>query len=154
VSRATRTLAIRDANHPAQARSADCVSCHVEHRSQTALAATSDAHCLICHENLAGATDRTTVANRVVAFDAVDHPAFGRHLNKRDGKAIDPTVVKFNHRYHMEKVSELRDAANECVRCHMTSNDDRRYMQPVSYARDCIGCHALSLPSGPTLAHQ
>ncbi len=158
LSRADRVLAIQDSTHPQGMRSADCVSCHVEHRDRVALAATSDAHCQICHADLnsamaAGAAPQ--VKPRIVAFNIADHPAFGRRLRK-DGKLTDPTKLQFNHKFHFEH-TELKgslESTNACQQCHRPSELDRRYMQPVNYTSHCQRCHELKLSPEIMLVHE
>lgn len=107
---------------------ADCKSCHVEHRGHEALAATSDAHCTVCHENLkehiaTGVTPK--IKPNVMSFTPEDHPAFGRELAQKDDKGQpivkdgkwvlhDSTVLSFNHQKHMG----METIKNECTLCH------------------------------------
>src|SRR5687767_10523090 len=162
-------------------RSSNCVTCHVEHRGHAALAATSDQHCTQCHQDLDANTTggRTELAVSVTGFSTGEHPQFGRELT-RDGKWVDPTVVKFNHAKHMP----MEGIAGNCAVCHTTSDAvpvaaltgktpgppwvgekdrpaewrgsvERRYMLPVTYERHCAACHELKVtPNGPTLAHE
>jgi hypothetical protein len=66
--------------------SAQCVTCHVEHRGHDALAAVSDTHCTQCHENLAGKTQSGKVIdprlNSVRAFSLDAHPGFTPDVNQ------------------------------------------------------------------------
>jgi hypothetical protein len=165
-----------------KSRSSNCVACHIEHKGGEALAANQDETCVQCHRNLGSEINgaKSQVTNRIVAFDAGDkHPKFGRSL-ERDGKLVDPTVLKFNHAKHMT----LAEIQSNCVLCHeprdpspsakiladktpppwKTSKDrgmsaiaasDGRYMQPISYARHCQSCHELKLPaSDARIAHE
>lgn len=188
-------MAVKDANHPGGAVSANCVSCHIEHRGHEALAGTSDAHCINCHENVKSTSRDGTAAvqNRVVTFAAGEHPRFGRSLlpaGASDMSAgwIDSTQIHYNHaRKEHAEIPPMPGAADNCTRCHEVSNppslagrseedlkkfppfaaefdrpaswvgsSDRRYIQPVSFDRHCIGCHgqgnsaaAVFLPPSP-----
>jgi hypothetical protein len=121
VSRNTMTLALKVS--PTTNRAAACVTCHIEHKGHALLSATSDAHCTVCHQNLSGATISAgpQAANSVTAFDMASHPTFGRKLKSGAGAWIDPTVVKFNHKYHLEKVAEIRDNKQNCASCRTAS---------------------------------
>lgn len=156
---------------------ANCVSCHVEHRGRELLVASNSAHCTSCHADLkANSASTPTVANRVTAFTQADHPPFGRELMK-DGKPFDPTVIKFNHAKH-NKVGVLTD---NCIACHAPTNvvvatnppsptvpppytvanaapaswangQSKAYIEPISYEKHCIGCHAMELPGKGKIA--
>lgn len=172
----------------------DCVSCHVEHRGETALGAAHAQFCTSCHADLTQhARDPAAirVATRVTAFTLEDHPGFGRSLRPSAGasgadgsgvdaagaKWLDPTVLKFNHAVH-NRIDVLKD---NCTACHAAADpqvvvnqplptlpppygdpkdrpvawsrsQDRAEMQPVSYARHCVGCHAIELPGKVKLA--
>jgi len=159
--------------HPPEQRSADCASCHVEHRGQTALISASDLQCLSCHSDLTGKTMRPPQTPlHVTAFTLDGHPHFGRSLMK-DGKVVNPTNLRFNHKKHM---GLLTGAQQQCTFCHDPDPDAAKSMvwevgksafsepggsaaaapQPlqdgtgrhrsltqVNYARNCEGCHAL-----------
>ena len=156
VSRNAKVLAITDTSRSlgVPMRSADCASCHSEHRGDDALMAKSDEHCLICHTSLASATKSgaTTMPSSVTAFDATHHPAFGAHLlavDAESGKSrlTDSANLKFNHRKHLGEVPELSALGDQsCVRCHEFSATEPRYAQPVSYERHCAECHQLAVP--------
>jgi hypothetical protein len=115
-------LAVSDSHHTAGMRSASCVSCHTEHRGEELMKGTSDVHCIKCHANLNDASMSTPKAqSKVIAFNATDHPAFGRELMQKDGETtriVDPTRLEFNHRKHAG-VAELQ-GDNSCIKCHET----------------------------------
>ena len=48
--RASLIMAVKDDKHAGAGVSANCVSCHIEHRGHEAMAGTSDQHCITCHE--------------------------------------------------------------------------------------------------------
>jgi hypothetical protein len=101
---------------PPELRSADCASCHVEHRGQSSLINSSDLQCLSCHSDLTGKTNKKPdVALHVVDFSLEGHPAFGRSLMK-DGKLFDPTVLRFNHKKHL--TDALKGEQRNCTFCH------------------------------------
>jgi hypothetical protein len=181
LSSASLTLAIFDEGR-GKMRSADCMACHVEHRGDAALAAKADSYCLMCHENLKAALPANATSSavmRITAFNAVNHPPFGREFPHISGKPIDPTVLRFNHQAHL-KLDAIGSGPQSCVRCHelepikdstLTTDENRgqkfhappRYMQPVSFQRnidkDCINCHTLNkkgildvtMPHGPMM---
>jgi hypothetical protein len=164
----------------AHATSANCMACHTEHRGQAALLGTNnDSSCVVCHAEIEKNSKITPVVKTsVTGFSESQHPKFGREL-LREGKWFDPTVLKFNHKRH----NSVQGLENNCVACHSASDPspdakspggdslppwktkkDRpaewansanlRNMQPISYERNCIGCHALNLPgNGPAVAH-
>lgn len=181
VSEGALTLAVLDSAHPHGMVSASCVTCHVEHRGNAALAATSDAHCVVCHSNLEDATGtaKPQAAVRIGEFTPNDHPPFGRVLRK-DEKWFDPTVLKFNHLSHQRHVKTPTGMQHNCTLCHQSqepparapgvsattppyatvrdralsaaNSSDRRYSQPANYARHCAACHPLNI-SDATFAH-
>jgi len=117
--------------NPPVARSSNCASCHMEHRGQAALVSTSDLLCVQCHVNL-GEGNRTfktpaaEVPLKATAFNIDDHPHFGRSLMV-GGKAVDPTVVRFNHKKHItgDPASKTAPAIDDkhadmrnCTFCH------------------------------------
>jgi hypothetical protein len=131
-----------DNTYPNGMRSSDCMACHVEHKGDEALEAKSDQECSKCHDNLKDhATNPIVVQNSVIAFAKDKHPDFGRQLLK-DGKFIDPTVLKFNHQFHTQQ-----GVSKDCTICHKPSAD-KRYMLPVSYQDSCESCHHLNVLAG------
>jgi hypothetical protein len=52
----------------------------------------------------------------VSAFTLEDHPKFGRSLMV-NGKLIDPTVLRFNHKKHLDP-SVLTGDQRQCIWCH------------------------------------
>lgn len=157
---------------------ANCVSCHTEHRGHEKLVNSSNSLCISCHQDLKSNSadpSKIEVANSVTAFTVADHPKFGRSLMK-EGKLNDETNLKFNHAKH-NGVAALKD---NCVSCHTPSDslvglsdpapnvappyktagdkplkwardDQQKYMIPISYERNCIGCHAITLPGKNTI---
>jgi hypothetical protein len=132
-NKAELIMAVKDDKHAGAAVSANCVSCHIEHRGHEALAGTSDQHCITCHENVDRAMQPGTKresAVRVIAFNAADHPRFGRKLAAAESASgdrqwSDPTRLRYNHKFHMEKIRKKNapadlaaDLATDCVACH------------------------------------
>lgn len=139
VNKTSLIMAVKDDKHVGGAMggamSANCVSCHIEHRGHEALAGTSDQHCITCHENidraLQGGVKRES-AVRVIAFNMDDHPRFGRKLSAAgtesasgDRQWTDPTRLRYNHKFHVEKIRRkgapadlAADLATDCVACH------------------------------------
>lgn len=184
------TLAAADPAHgPDALRSANCTSCHSEHRGMPALAALNDAHCLQCHGDLKNHTKdaapvvQASIVKFVYAKENPPHPEFGRSLMK-DGQPHDKTQLKFNHAFHRDHVN-MKDHASirDCFGCHSTANPvplvamprpendppfatakdgtlrgggERRYMQPISFDRNCRGCHPLNIVpgAGNDVAHE
>jgi hypothetical protein len=158
VSRPKLTMAVAEAwRAPVSAgRSADCTSCHVEHRGEDLLAGRDDSHCTVCHADLSKATQAglTMIQTSVTKFDLKNHPPFGRRLVRPDpvlsqDRLTDPTKLKFNHRKHLTEVEGLK-GDQSCIKCHASSVDAPALMQPVSYERNCKSCHALEVPGSIT----
>ena len=124
-------------------RSANCVTCHVEHKGDMAMAAKANAQCAACHQNLDAAIDprhTCTVTRSVTAFNGKGaHPYFGRELlvsghplpavnGAFDPDLLyDPTILLFNHQTHVSgqgKVDPLPGAVDDCTVCHVA--DGRR----------------------------
>jgi hypothetical protein len=130
VSRDNLVLAISDEHHPGGARSAGCVECHTEHRGDAALLGIADNNCVVCHRDLskaaADASKFPESARVTTAFELDAHPRFGRAL-MHDKKIVDPTKVKFNHKFHYPKLKEagIDDAAATCVFCHSSGTENK-----------------------------
>lgn len=138
--------------------SANCVSCHNEHRGQEELVARADATCTRCHSDLPPTTrdGKTAMQPRITAFASGEHPAFGRSLTAEKvwstGKQAltDPTPINFNHQAHQVHVKPLAGEAENCTKCHQPTADahggmDWASIAPVSYERHCAECHSLNL---------
>jgi hypothetical protein len=135
------TMAVIDTKsnpHKATA-SQSCVTCHTEHRGEAALMGKDDFHCTQCHENLDGKTISPPAPGMwtsVTGFLPESHPRFGRSLvnGKPDDawtkdpnhtgawvlkagfKPTDPTVIRFNHKLHMDKAGPAK--LSSCTDCH------------------------------------
>ncbi len=141
------------AHHPSRARTPDCAECHREHRGKASLArGVADGHCTACHADLpANAPAHGQTAFAAVSDFASDHPEFRA---ARPG-AQDPGRLRFNHARHLGldlKALRAHQAPGleglgdrlECAACHQP-DAARRFMQPISYARHCAGCHPLNV---------
>jgi hypothetical protein len=124
-------------HHAEQTFTPACSNCHVEHKGVMRLADTSDRACTQCHADLAG-KDRNVppaVAANISGFDRT-HPEFAVIRSGR----IDPGTVKLNHAVHLKP--DLRGPHGpvqlKCVDCHRAPGTE-----PVSYEKDCSGCHTL-----------
>jgi predicted CXXCH cytochrome family protein len=155
-------------------KAANCVSCHIEHRGHDLLVGTDSRLCISCHADLKlNAKNPPATASHVVAFNDPEHPHFGRSLRGGpESKPTDPTKLAFNHKVH-NKIAVLTD---NCIACHQTANvnvpvtppaagvappyatgeeqvislGDKAgaEMLPVSFERNCIGCHPIEVASG------
>ncbi len=150
----------------------NCASCHIEHRGIEVLSGKQDTNCTSCHADVAAHSAKPpAVQAKVVAFTAADHPKFGRSLPKDTaGKWLDTTVLKFNHLKH----NGVNGLVNNCTACHagldpqptakaaaagtlppwrdpldrpaaMADISDTRNLGQISFAKHCIGCHAIEL---------
>jgi Cytochrome c7 and related cytochrome c/Cytochrome c3 len=123
------TMVVNDFRRvPAGPRSADCASCHAEHRGQAALVSANDLQCLQCHADLTGKTVNPPapgVPMKVTDFTLEGHPHFGRAYLV-DGKFVDPTDLRFGHEKHYSvdatgKATILQGAQRNCTWCHNPS---------------------------------
>jgi hypothetical protein len=149
------------------AQTPDCGTCHVEHKDILRLAQTDDKNCTECHSDLKVRSGQPEVAARISSLQ--DHIA----LNLLPGKRKDPGTIKLNHEVHLRPgLRGPKGAATlECDDCHRTAavrepwqygepqfrtltakkgdepalgaREDRRFMQPVTYAESCAYCHPL-----------
>lgn len=137
------------AHHKNEERPGACAVCHAEHRGKALLARVADGHCTSCHAQLRDDHPKTMYEN-VSAFSA-DHPEF-RILRT---KQKDEAKLHFNHAVHLAldlAALRSRDGAGiqrygdrlECSACHQP-DAERRYLQPISYARHCASCHPLTV---------
>jgi hypothetical protein len=154
-------------HHANQTFTPNCSSCHREHRGRVQLAATDNASCAQCHGNLRTTGAATNFVRDISDFGA-GHPEFAA---VRAGSA-DPRTIKLNHAIHMKHnlLGPSGPVQLDCEDCHRagTSTEawrfgkdqpgtssglgksdfailvsQRAYMQPVSFAKSCAGCHGL-----------
>jgi predicted CXXCH cytochrome family protein len=135
--------------------SSNCTTCHVEHKGHEALAGTSDLLCTRCHDDLTKnvAGGKTAMQTSVKTFDGPPaHPAFGLAL-RQEGKWVDPTPLKFNHKKHL---TGINPTVGDCTSCHqMSTSGDHHIMQPVNYDANCKSCHPLTMtPDLPAVPHE
>lgn len=92
-----------------------CSSCHLEHQGRIKLAATANAGCTQCHNNLQTTDGKTELISHIGGFDH-DHPQFA--VLRQNGK--DPGTLKLNHFVHLQPT--LRGPAGavqmQCDDCH------------------------------------
>jgi hypothetical protein len=137
-------------HHARQSGTTACASCHREHTETGSLTRVDDRHCTACHSELAAHTDRNKKAEYDRVFRNVSGFGGGAHppLDAWAGKT-DPGTIRFSHRAHLKPegvpvVGSTKPHVLHCQECHRT-DEERRYMQPVQYQRDCAACHPLSL---------
>jgi hypothetical protein len=127
-----------------------CASCHREHQGSGSLARVDDRQCTACHAHLASHTNRAMKREYdrdfrdVRRFDGGSHPPFDAWQGK-----TDPGTIRFSHRAHLKPegvpvTGSSHRRVLECRDCHRP-DQERRYMQPIRYQRDCAGCHPLSI---------
>ncbi len=157
-----------------QQTSARCSQCHFEHKGSTRLADVKDRNCTQCHADLKttgpGAHPKTCPAgadhavHRKIDSFVSGHPEFAL-ISK---KALDPTVVAFNHSVHLRPdTPQRRDLIQKqlqplsgrrgievdgdkrflgCTYCHQTLPPGDA-MAPIYYESHCRDCHPLKLES-------
>ncbi|HUI26422.1 MAG TPA: hypothetical protein VL403_10100 [Candidatus Kryptonia bacterium] len=152
-------------HHETQMFSPECASCHVEHKGRVVLTDLDDRHCTRCHENLR-LKDGITKFEAQVADFSTQHPEFAVLRSK----IKDAAAVKLNHQVHLK--ASLRGPTGPvqmvCGDCHRAQSSPKAwpygkettrapqpytrgaYMQPISYADHCIGCHPLGFDARMT----
>lgn len=134
----------------------ECASCHLEHKGQTTLAAVPDSHCVQCHEDLHVKDPLIPVATVVRSF-STDHPEFAisqfasekktpdRVRFNQESLLKDQGQLKLNHQVHL--APDLKGPKGpeplQCIDCHHLE-EDGRYLQSITYERDCMRCHDLT----------
>lgn len=165
------------ANHsfhqPNVVRDVSCSLCHAEHRGAGPMAATTDAHCTLCHgdaEVMAAASVKgarlppeggtpnhsrpAAGFTRVIHSFEEDHPEFRVHANQ----LRDPDPLKFNHARHLtgETIPKLPNGQMlDCVSCHQPDAAGI-YVRRINFENHCQVCHSLQFdPETPglTLPH-
>jgi hypothetical protein len=161
-----------------------CASCHVEHKGHTQLADLADNTCTQCHADVKTKDGKPPVFAAKVSHFTSNHPEFAIDVKDDKGvvrrvgldkgaEAKDTAAIKLNHEKHLkaglkgiEDVQKVRgkDAAGivqaegklglSCAFCHVPDKD-RRYIQPISYAKHCADCHPLGVGTvDATAPHQ
>lgn len=154
-------------HHTNQAFTPSCSNCHAEHRGAARLAATADADCTQCHANLRTSGAPTFFVREIKEFGA-RHPEFAA---VRAGSK-DAGTIKLNHAIHLKAnlLGPKGPVQLDCDDCHRPPSSDatwrfgaanpaadlsadkvsppsrkatRAYMSPISYAKNCMGCHGL-----------
>lgn len=141
-----------------------CASCHLEHKGLKALADVPDQKCVQCHGDLK-AKDQQVPHLAAVHNFTNDHPEFAVsraregqpgtlrvRLNDKS-QLKDDGRLKLNHALHLQLEKDYLDTMGikplTCSECHR-ADDEGRYMQPISFQRDCVRCHAADLEVGPS----
>ena len=145
-----------------------CASCHLEHKGIIALADVGDNRCVQCHGDLRAKELKVPIVPDVHSFTQA-HPEFAisKDLPGKDGPVRirfnekanlkDEGLLKLNHEIHLMpdlKTTTGRETLT-CISCHRI-DEAGRYMQPMTFERDCMRCHSLEfdpmLP-GKTVIH-
>lgn len=160
-------------HQPNVVRDISCSFCHAEHRGAGPIAATTDAHCTLCHgdaEVMAAASAKgaslppeggtpndsrpTSGFTQVIHSFADDHPEFRVHTDK----LRDPNTLRFNHALHLtgETIPKLPDGQRlDCASCHQPDVTGS-YFRRINFENHCRVCHSLQFdPETPglTLPH-
>ena len=169
-------------HQPNVVRNISCSHCHQEHRGAGPMAATTDAHCGICHgasdvmlaasvkgtrlpddafhsllkrnQNVFSAPRPRTGFTNIINRFSKDHPEFRLHADK----LRDPNTLKFNHALHLtsESIQKLPTGQKlDCAFCHEPEAAGV-YFQSIKFEKHCQACHSLQFdPETPglTLPH-
>jgi len=145
-----------------------CASCHLEHKGMMALADVGDGKCVQCHGDLRAKELQVPIVSKVHDFTKT-HPEFAVSRNL-PGKDIpirirfddktnlkDEGQLKLNHQIHL--MPDLKSTTGRetltCASCHRV-DEAGRYMQSMTYERDCMRCHTLEfdpLLPGKSIIH-
>lgn len=137
-----------------------CASCHLEHKGQKVLADVPDLKCVQCHGDLK-AKDQSVPGIAAVRSFTNDHPEFAISRLHQDRAAPplrvrlddktqlkDDGRLKLNHALHLELDKDYLEAMGfkplTCTECHRTDIEGR-YMQSITFVRDCMRCHVADL---------
>ena len=132
-----------------------CASCHLEHKGMAVLSDVRDTKCIRCHGDLLAKELKVPIVSDVHNFTKA-HPEFALSKNvsaneipiriRFDDKTNlkDEGQLKLNHEIHL--MPDLKSTTGRetltCTSCHRV-DDAGRYMQPMTYERDCMRCHSL-----------
>jgi hypothetical protein len=143
----------------ADRQSANCATCHVEHRGRDAdLMRIADRHCTVCHADLpshsrprtgtaSGTRSDDRFAASIDSFSLETHPTF-RSL------AEDPGRLKFNHALHMTAgLTHAKDGRQPLKLSDLPSEFRSQYTENATEKNlvqlDCRSCHELDRTSVP-----
>ena len=132
-----------------------CASCHLEHKGMVALADVRDSKCVQCHGDLRAKELKVPIVAHVHDFTKT-HPEFALSRNvpgkdvlnriRFDEKPLlkDEGQLKLNHEIHLmpDLKSTIGRETLNCTSCHRI-DEAGRYMQPMTFERDCMRCHSL-----------
>ena len=157
------------AHHENQTFTPPCATCHQEHKGALRLARVPDAHCTQCHADLRTASGRSLFVSQISSFTG-RHPEFAalrygtadpgtiafNHAAHLSDYILGPTGrVKLEcgdcHRpsaeangpwkYSLPGLKLISAGANRAQIAHPGAN--RELMAPVTYEKQCAGCHTL-----------
>lgn len=143
-----------------------CASCHLEHKGQKVLADVPDLKCVQCHGDLK-AKDQSVPGILAVSGFTSDHPEFAIARSRQDravpllrvrlndkAQLEDDGRLKLNHALHLKLEKDYLEKMGikplTCTECHR-SDDEGRYMQSISFQRDCRQCHTGDIELAPLL---
>lgn len=143
-----------------------CASCHLEHKGQKVLADVSDVRCVQCHADLKAKGQSIPDIKSVKNF-STDHPEFAItqlrllpdtgviRVRLDDKKRLkDEGRLKLNHALHLKLGDNYLEAQKRkpltCSECHYM-DDEGRFMQSISFQRDCFSCHSEDIDLAPVL---
>ena len=86
-------------HHAGQVTTADCATCHMEHRGRINISAVSEKSCAACHADLKVSGTPVRYSTKITSFTA-DHPEFSVIREHRR----DSTTLKLNHAVHMKPI--------------------------------------------------
>lgn len=136
---------------PVDVQTPQCATCHAEHRDRPRLTEIAAAQCAQCHADLKVTGGEPRFATKIRAFTD-GHPEFAA---VREGAPPDAARLKFNHKRHLEEATfpagtPLAGSNVVCAHCHKL-DQNRTYMQPITYEANCQVCHALEVPSASNI---
>ena len=142
-----------------EANTPRCASCHTEHKGNSSLVTMSDSHCTQCHLDLKVSDGGKLMFKSGIGSFSSGHPEWkSLRVDEGDtpGAGKDNTPIKFNHAAHMnakmvhyKETSAKGERGTRCDDCHK-ADDQRHYMQPISFDRHCAECHELKIVNGAT----
>ncbi|MFO1193518.1 MAG: cytochrome c3 family protein [Rhodoferax sp.] len=144
-----------------------CASCHKEHQGAAGMRTVDAVGCAQCHGNLRAYAPQSTLPD--VSDFGRQHPPFRLSVRlpgeppqvqrvAQTPALRNDTGLKFPHDIHLARAgiqSPTGPASTggrvvlECANCHRPDASGARF-EPVRMARDCQGCHRLSVdPQAP-----
>jgi predicted CXXCH cytochrome family protein len=135
-----------------------CQSCHKEHQGNATTVRSDEGFCAGCHQNLTEQTTRTELGDAedfgarhpdfrpTVIKDPVLHTKDRSRSMSDNPPPVENSGLKFPHDSHM-RIEGVKDPVRgmvklDCADCH-TPTENGETMRPVSFERNCHGCHLL-----------